>query len=206
MYFITVASVVFFGSLIILVGIAVNNLYTLSNVRKNQEVINLKASEFLTISNFKLSKKFYLNDNATCDHPDSCKKCIITDNDNEQLCLIDYEKANMMIVKFDEILNYEIYENGSNSTTGVGVNGFAFGAFGAETTGVCKDLKLIIRLNRFDISQVCYEIISKTVFNTGISKSNQTYRDCINTLQEVVSFLEVIKNANIHKEKDTLVN
>ena len=70
---------------------------------------------------------------------------------------------------------------------------------------MCKELKLIIRLKRYDISQVCYEIISNTVLNTGINKSTQPYKQCISTLQEVVSLLEVIKHENEVHIKNTSI-
>ena len=173
-----------------------------SNTRKNQENINSKANNSLKNSNFKSTKKFYLNDYATYNQSNNCKKFIAVDNDNKQICLIDYEKGSMLIVEFNEILNYEIYENGSNQTVGGNIGGFLSGIFGAETNGMCKELKLIIRLKRYDTSQVCYEIISNTSFNIGLNKSTQPYKQCISTLQEVVSFLEVVKNENItHKKR-----
>lgn len=64
---------------------------------------------------------------------------------------------------------------------------------------MCKDLKLIIRLNNYDNPQLVYNIISNTTFNIGINKSSHIYKQCIETLQEVVSFLEVVKNDNIKK-------
>ena len=60
----------------------------------------------------------------------------------------------------------------------------------SEESGLCKELKLIIRINRYDISQVCYEIIFDSMFNIGINKSTTIYQQCISTLHEVVSFLE----------------
>lgn len=166
----------------------------ISNTRKKQVSINLKADKSIKNSNFQITKKFYLNDNATYNKSKDCKKYIAIDNDNKQICLIDYEKANMLIVGFNEILNYEVYENGSNLTAGGSIGGFWSGIFGAETNGMCKDLKLIIRLRRYDISQVAYEIISNTSLNIGISKSSDLYKQCISTLQEVISFLEVVKS------------
>lgn len=88
--------------------------------------------------------------------------------------------------------DYEVYENGSQQTYG----GAFYGLFGAETSGSCKELKLIVRINRYDISQICYEIIFDTTFNIGINKSSEIYKQCIGTLHEVVSFLEVVKNEN----------
>ncbi|MBQ4557808.1 MAG: hypothetical protein IJA61_00320 [Clostridia bacterium] len=191
------------GTLLIILAVHQSRV---SNTRKNQENINSKANNSLRNSNFKITKKFYLNDYATYDQLNNCKKFIAVDNDNKQICLIDYEKGSMLIVEFNEILNYEVYENGSNATTGGGIGGFWSGIFGAETNGMCKDLKLIIRLNRYDTSQVSYEIISNTSFNMGINKSTKPYKQCISTIQEVISFLEVVKNENqTHTEKDTSV-
>lgn len=182
----------------------VQYLAWISNTRKNQENINLKAGESLKNTNFKISKRFYINDCATYNQQKKRKKIVAIDNDNKQICLIDYEKGSLLIVGFNEILNYEIYENGSNLTSGVNFGGVWSGIFGAETNGMCKELKLIIRLKRYDISQVQYDIISNTFFNIGINKSTLPYKQCISTLQEFVSFLEVVKNENnTNKEKDT---
>lgn len=171
----------------------------LSNIRKRQKEINNKANQYIQNTEFRQSKVFYLNDYATYNQDNYCKKFIAVDSDNREICLINYFKGSLLIVGFDEILNYEIYENGSQQTVGGTVNGFWSGIFAAETTGNCKELKLIIRLNRYDISQICYEIIFNTSFNVGVSKSSQIYKQCINSLQEVVSFLEVVKNENMEK-------
>lgn len=168
----------------------------LSNVRKQQEEINKKANSYLEEMKFLQNKTFYLNDYTTYNQSSSCKKFISVDNENKKVCLINYNKGNLIIVGFDEILNYEVYENGSQQTIGAGVGGFWAGLFGAETNGICKDLKLIIRLKRYDISQINYDIIFNTSFNIGISKTTQIYKQCISSLQEVVSFLEVLKNEN----------
>lgn len=186
--------IVFLGILVIFWAVHKSGV---SNTCKNQKSINLKSNNFLKSSNFNVTKIFYLNDNATYNQPKDCKKFIAVDNISKQICFIDYEKCSMLIVGFNEILNYEIYENGSNATTGGNVIGFGAGFFGAETNGMCKDLKLIIRLKRYDKSQISYDIISNTSFNVGINKSTQAYKQCISTLQELVSFLEVVKNENI---------
>lgn len=102
-----------------------------------------------------------------------------------------------IIVDFNEILDYEIYENGSTVTFGGGGRlGIGSGLFGAETTGVCKDLILIIRLKHYEKSQVVYDIISNTPLNSGIDKTNRIYKACIASLQEAASFFEVVKQEN----------
>ncbi len=188
--------IVFVGTLLILGAIQHSNL---SNIKRRQEGINNKANIAIQNTEFKQSKIFYLNDYATYNQNNFCKKYIAVDSENKKICLVDYLNGSLLIVGFDEILNYEIYENGSQQIVGGNVNGFWSGVFAAETTGNCKELKLIIRLNRYDISQVCYEIIFNTPYNSGIQKTNKIYKQCINSLQEVVSFLEVVKNENIKK-------
>ncbi|MBQ9790713.1 MAG: hypothetical protein IJW24_03870 [Clostridia bacterium] len=185
--------VVFFGILIIGFAIHQSNV---SGARNKQLEINLKANNTLKISKFNETKRFYINDYATHNQSNDCKKFVAVDNENKQICLIDYEKGSLIIISFSEILNYEIYENGSNATTGGNLGGLWSGIFAAETEGMCKELKLIIRLKKYDISHISYDIISNTSMNMGINKSTQPYRACISTLQEFVSFLEVIKSEN----------
>lgn len=159
----------------------------------HQEEVNQQVNN--NIGGFRATKTFYLTDNFTHDKDEYCKKMLMVNTEAEEVMLIDYENNKMVKAKFSEILNYEIYENGSHTTTGLGMGGFV-GVFGAETNGNCKDLKLIIRLDKIDNSQVVYDIVSDTAMNIGISKSTKVYQKCIKSMQEVVSFLEVIKNRN----------
>lgn len=189
--------VIFIGTILIILAVHQSEI---SNMIKNQTEINSKVNNSLNDTGFKTTKKFVLNDIATYNKDDSCKKFMAVDNDNKKICLIDYEKGSVLVVDFNEILNYEIYENSSNQTVGGNIGGLGAGFFGAETNGVCKDLKIIIRLKRYDTSQICYDIISNTMLNLGVNKSTQPYKKCISTLQEVVSFLEVVVSENTTKK------
>ena len=174
-------------------------LVNLSNIRKQQETLNTQSKEKIQELNLNLNKIFYLDDYATYNQPASCKQYISADTENKKFCLIDYDNGNLFVIGFEEFLNYSIYENGSQQTVGANISGLYTGLFGTETNGMCKDLKLIIRLNNYDNPQLVYNIISNTTFNIGINKSSRIYKQCIGTLQEVVSFLEVVKNDNIKK-------
>ena len=167
-----------------------------SEIEKRQRNLNQRLSEHLRETNFNKTKIIYLNDYATYNKGTDSKKIIGIDNENKKIALVDYEKAKMLIADFRDILSYEIYENGSNATIGGNVGGFFGGIFSAETNGMCKDLKLIIRLNSYENAQVVYNIISNTTFNMGLNKSTDQYRECVSSLQELVSFLEVIKCEN----------
>ena len=166
----------------------------ISGVLKNNEKLNLKVNENIKNTNFNITKVHYINDYASFNKPYGKKKIILIDASNRKMCLVDYKSGNMVIVNFDDLLNYEVYENGSNLTIGGGLGGYGVGIFGAETSGICKDLKLIIRLKSYDTPSITYEIIANTNYDKGIEKSTSAYKNCISTLQEFISFLEVIKN------------
>lgn len=184
--------IVFFAVLII-AGVAHSS--RTSQEGDKQERINKSLKEVLSKANFKQSKVLYVNDYATYDKAIERKKLISIDYENQKVAFVDYEKEKILIINFNEIVNYEIYENGATSTFG-GKSGILFGVFAAQSEGDCKELKLIIRLKSYENPQIVYDIISNTTLGIGISKSSKAYRDCISTMQEVVSFLEVVKNDN----------
>ena len=54
----------------------------------------------------------------------------------------------------------------------------------------------ILRINKIEVPQVTYDIVSKTLFNVGLNKSSDSYRVCMSSLQEIVSLFEIIKHKN----------
>lgn len=167
----------------------------LSSRRNCQETLNTKALNQLSQSGFRYTKIFYLTDNATVHYDNIVKKQLLINDKEKQIYFIDYERSKILSVHFSEILNYQIYENGDTLTTGAHA-GLGLGIFGAQTTGMCKELKLMIRLKRYDNSQITYNLISNTYLSMGINKSTETYKECISSLQNIVSFLEVVINEN----------
>lgn len=166
--------------------------------RDNQKKINLRSIQVLKESNFEITKMLYINDYATFTQDKIYKKLIIVDERNKRIGFINYDNGSLIMTDFNEILNFEIYENGCLSTFGMGVG---CGIFLAETSGMCREMRLIIRLKRYDISQITYEIINKTLLNYAVNKSSSKYKQCISTMQEALSFLEVIKNENLTKNE-----
>lgn len=181
--------------LVFVVFLVAKNSNTKTNCTRNEQ-LNKKAIEYLKDNNIKVSKTVYLSDYWTYNRADICKKQISVSADCKKIALMDYESQKLSVVDFANIVNYEIYENGSHATYGGGVAGVWSGIFGAETTGMTRDLRLIIRLNTYEKPQIVYDIISKTPLNIGVSKTSDIYSNCISTLQEAVSLLEVIKQEN----------
>lgn len=63
--------IVFIGTLLIVLAIQHSNS---SNIRKRQEEINNKANQSIQNTEFKQTKIFFLNDYATYNQGNSCKK------------------------------------------------------------------------------------------------------------------------------------
>lgn len=178
----------------------------LANKRNYQLKINQQVIKHLKEKQFKISKIFYINDIATYNCDNTYKKFFAIDNDKKQIALVNYENAKLLIINFSDIINYEVYENGNQRMVGGNIGGIrptlfgnlrTSGLFSSETNSYCKDLRLIIRINRYDTPHVSYDIISKTFMNIGENKSNERYSACINSLQEAISFFEIIQNEHM---------
>lgn len=187
--------IVFFGVLVI-VAVIILALQSSkkTEIKNRQKEFNTKVNSSLKDSNFNISKTFFLDDYATIDCSYKIeKKQIIINEKEEKIIFPDYDKNRILTVNFNEIVNYEIYENGGVDTSGAVFGGVLSGIFASQSTGVCKDLKLIVRFKNYNYPQVTYELVTGYF---GLSKSSEQYRIIISKLQEVVSFLEVIKNSN----------
>lgn len=158
-----------------------------------QYEINQKTLENLKKQNFVVSKIFYITDSHSFNKENLYKKLIVVDNVAQKVCLINYLSKKYYVMNFDEIINYELYENKSMVTNGAKIGGLGLGVFGAETTGNCKELKLIIRIKNIQTPQVVYEIFSNYMAGIGVDKTAPLYQQCVSSLQEAMSFLEVIK-------------
>ena len=173
--------------------------YGRSKKANGQHDINLHAECELRRVDFNMSRKIILSDYATWNKGAEYKMFIGIDDKNKKLALVDYNLGSILVLKFDELLNYEVYENNSLQASAMGVGGF-IGIMGAETTGQVKDLRLIIRLKNMQKPQVCYDIVSSSI---GIVKTSGVYRECVKTLQEATSLLEVILNENKNNQEST---
>lgn len=167
-----------------------------ANCEQNLQ-LNNKVNHYLEENNIPITKTISIADYWSWNKETTSQKQIVISASEKKVALADYENNSLTIVNFNEILDYEIYENGSTVTFGGGGKyGIVTGLFGAETSGNCKDLRLIIRLKRYDKSQIVYDIISNVPLSVGVNKTSDIYRRCMLTLQEAASFFEVLKQEN----------
>lgn len=166
-----------------------------------QNSINQKVTSDLVDKNFVASKIYYITDYNSVNKENKFKKQIMVDGVNKKIVLIDYELCSYLIISFKDFLGYELYEDGTTITEGAGIGGMGFGIFGASSSKSVKDFRLIIRINNIERPNIIYNIIKDTVLNIGLSKNEYSYRECLHSIQEVISFFEVIKvKNNKHKE------
>ena len=110
--------------------------------------------------------------------------------------------------KFNDIINYEVYENGNSKVKGTagkaliggaffGIGGLIIGSsMGKKINEKCNQLQLIIRLNDFNTPQIDLKYID----NVEYDKNGFLYRNMKSNLQEVCSILEYMINAKTLEE------
>lgn len=178
-----------------LFGVKSEKSIFLEDIGKLQCEINQQIEKVLIKKKFLISKKYYIEDvSSFYIKKEDSKQTIYVDYKNKKLCLILYgNKYSYKIIDFDEILNYEVYEDSQTlfSASSVGVGGAA--VYGGKTKKNIKTLRLIIRLKRYDIPQISYDLIPSGDFKISINTSTETYRAIVASLQEIISFFELIK-------------
>lgn len=186
----------------ILAILVITTVLALKKRAEHQKSVNTLITGAMWKAAFTPTRKFYFCDRATYKKPNEYKQLLAVDSEHSKLALVDYESGKLKIVDYSQILNYEVYENGSVVANGIGAGGLGLGAFSMQTSKIIKELRLIIRLKTVDNPQIVYQIVaSKGVFNMGIGKNSQVYRICYPTVQEAVSLLQVIINQNKETNK-----
>lgn len=165
-----------------------------------QKSVNDSLPSKLREANFTPTRTFYFCDKTTFKKTDDFKQMLFVDSEHNKLGLVDYESGKFTAIDYAQILNYELYENGTLQVNGAAIGGMV-GAFSAQTNHICKEMRLIIRMNSVDNPHIAYQIVaSKGIFNFGIGKNSIIYRTCFPTVQEVVSLLQVILQKNKESE------
>lgn len=157
--------------------------------------INATLSQTAKSNGLNIDKVFVINDYQAFNKQNAeMKPQFLIDTTAKKMILVDYDKPMTVVVEFEEFLNYEIYENGSMAFSGGAMGGLLVGGFWGESTGRCNNLRLIIRLKRYDCPQMAYDVITKTFMNMGTAKTSKAYQTCVSSMQELASFFEILKN------------
>lgn len=137
---------------------------------------------------------------------------LLIDNQNKKF-VYQKGKTYSKVYNFKDIISYEVYENGKiqvQGRAGAALVGGAFFGLGGLIAGssmkrnvneVCNQLKLIIRLNDFDCTQIVIE------YNAGCDKNSLDYEKMRSNLQSVCSMIEyMINEKNLDQSTDTIKN
>ena len=130
------------------------------------------------------------------------------DMNHKQLALYSYYETTAVILDFDEILDFEVTENGNSiisSRTGSTIaGGLLFGELGAMVGAsgsrsideVCHTLKLKIYTNNISNNVVTLDFLDDKVRTESIK-----YDDISQVIDEMVGFLKLIKEHNRQEER-----
>lgn len=183
-------------------------------------VIIIIATPILGISSYKDKKK---KDNALENYIDfinknglnSSKKIAFKnivrldiDTNKKLLGTYSYYENTSKIIKFNEVLDFEIFENGnsvvSSRTGSAVVGGLLFGGLGAVAGASgsrtinenCSNLKLKIYTNNIQYSVIMLDFLEK-----GISKSSALYEQLTEVINEMISLLKIAREHNRQEER-----
>lgn len=184
------------------------------------KILRKERKEFNDAVNKKMQEIGFTETNILCFKEVSgmdteLDKFIAIDSKSEQICWVDYKNENILITNFNDVINYEVYENGNAITRGTGIAGgrlfgqksmFGVSTFTSKSQEMCTELRLIIRLNAVENSQIVYDIVADRPFGIGLSKNSKAYSKLMSSLQAAVSFLEVILEDNKKPIEVVVVN
>lgn len=187
----------FFFTLMILLVLWIEFNSRKTTILKNNEHLNTVCLQKIKEMNMKVSKVISFDDYYTVNANTTEKQTIFLDETNKKICFINYETSKIFVVDFSELINYEVYNNDTNLTIGTHGGGLFVGVFGSTSEKRIKELKLIIRLNQINNSQIVIPIVYKTFCNFGLSNDDNRFTKIMESLQQLCSILEVIKNDNL---------
>lgn len=183
-------------------------------------VIIIIATPILGISSYKDKKKKvnalenyidFINRNGLNSSKKIAFKNIVRldiDTNKKLLGTYSYYENTSKIIKFNEVLDFEIFENGnsvvSSRTGSAVVGGLLFGGLGAVAGASgsrtisenCSNLKLKIYTNNIQYSVIMLDFLEK-----GISKSSALYEQLTEVINEMISLLKIAREHNRQEER-----
>lgn len=130
------------------------------------------------------------------------------DTKNKLLSTYSYYEGQSNILKFDEIIDFEIFENGnsvvSSRSGSAVVGGLLFGGLGAVAGASgsrtindnCSTLKLNIYTNKTQNT-----VITLDFLEGSIPKSSMIYEDLKDIVNKMIGFLKIAREDNRQKER-----
>lgn len=130
------------------------------------------------------------------------------DVQNKLLGTYSYYESESNILKFEEILDFEIFENGnsviSSRSGSAVVGGLLFGGLGAVAgasgsrtiNDYCSTLKLNIYTNKVQNS-----VITLDFLDSSISKNDVEYEELKDIMNKVIGFLKIAREDTRQKER-----
>ena len=119
-----------------------------------------------------------------------------------------YYESESVVLKFEQIIDFEIFENGnsvvSSKTGSAIVGGLLFGGLGAIAgasgsriiSDNCKTLKLNIYTTDVTNSVVTLDLLDK-----GIEKNSTEYENLKDTINKMIGFLKIARESNRQAER-----
>ncbi|MFR7544839.1 MAG: SHOCT domain-containing protein [Clostridia bacterium] len=183
-------------------------------------LIIIVATPILGISSYKDKKKKdkalddyinFINKNGLNSSKKVAFKNIVRidiDTKNKLLGTYSYYENQSKVIKFNEVLDFEIFENGnsvvSSKTGSAVIGGLLFGGLGAVAGASgsrtisedCDTLKLKIYTNNIQYSVIMLDLLEK-----GISKSGYVYEYLTEIINEMISFLKIAREHNRQEER-----
>lgn len=129
------------------------------------------------------------------------EKYIYVDDKHKKWCL-PKSKQSKAIYNYSDILDYELIENGGTVTSGsLGraiAGGLAYGNLGAVIGGMtgkqkptCDKLQI-----KITVKDIKHPALFIDFIDYEVKKDSLIYKDCINSAQEIISLLQLMKGLN----------
>lgn len=139
-----------------------------------------------------------------------CAYAVFFDDTNRKIAFVDAFNKTFFISGYDQLISYEVIKNKSQEISGSSgnalVGGLLLGTTGAiigasstkEITEAINNLQVIIRLNDFQHSHVCFDIIGMA--SGRYAQTNTMVKTVFSQINSLISTLEYIKKNHNNKK------
>jgi len=131
---------------------------------------------------------------------------LLIDSANKKWCAVSNKNAEPIIYDYNDLTEYEVYEDGNSIAKGrsgsAAVGGLFFGTTGAimgsagskAIQNTCSIMQVRIRLNDLSNPEITISLIGGNSLNTEMKKDSSGYRNLLDSAKQMVSYLSYIQN------------